>query len=167
MELDPEIYERLKSIEWFAQCGRELTHDFGFAVEPARSLSEAMTGMRSDRWQDARTEAQGDLTGYVSKHRMDLYGGHWNRLARESRQRILTEIMPAVSNALANLTTEPIADIVLLDLNRIALHASYRKRCPKVPSFFDRLMSIYAAGRLPCGWTGDIESWPVGKFVVY
>ncbi|MBI1323215.1 hypothetical protein GC170_08510 [bacterium] len=167
MELDPEIYDRLKSIDWFAQCGRGLTDELGFSVEPAPSLSEALIHIRSDRWQDARTEAQGDLTAYLSKHHINLYGGHWNRLARESRQRILTEIMPAVTEALAKCTVEPISDIVLLDLNRIALRASYRKRCPKVPSFFDRLSAIYAAGRLPCGWTGNLESWPDGMFVVY
>lgn len=168
MDLDSEIYEQMKEIKWFTRCGKELTNEFDFAVAGAPSLSEAMIGIQSNQWQDARTEAQGDLTSYLSKNYLNLYGGHWNRLAKASRLRIQAEIMPAVSIALAELTNEQkISDAVLLDLNRIALQASYRKRCKRVPSFFAQLLSIYAAGRLPCGWRGNLDSWPTGIIVVY
>lgn len=167
MDLDPDIYERLKAIKWFARCGERLSDEFDFAVQAVPSLAEAMTGIQSDQWEDARTEAQGELTGYLASNHNDLYGGHWNRLAKASRQRIQIEIMPAVSNALVQMAAEQMSDSVLLDLNRIALHASYRKHCRAVPSFFGRLLSIYAAGRLPCGWDGDFDSWPGGKIVVY
>jgi hypothetical protein len=166
MDLDSEIYERMKEIKWFIRSGEQFSHEFDFGVDVAPSLSEAINGIRSNQWQYARTEAQGDLTGYLAKNHMDLYG-NWNRLAKVSRQRIQAEIMPCVSNALANMTDEFISDSVLLDLNRIALQASYHKLFKRVPLFFDKLFSIYTAGRLPCGWSGNLNSWPIGNFVVY
>lgn len=166
MQLDSEIYERMKQIKWFTRCGEPLTIEFGLTVDVAPSISEAIIGIRSNQWQYARTESQGDLTGYLARHHMNLYC-NWNRLAKDSRQRIQAEIMPSVSNVLAKMTNEIISDSVLLDLNRIALQASYRKHCKRVPDFFDHLFSIYTAGRLPCGWNGHLDSWPLGHFIIY
>ena len=166
MELDSEIYNLMKEIHWFAQCGEPATPALDFPIDLAPNLSEAIIGIRSNQWQDARTEAQGDLTAYLAKNHMDLYCG-WNQLAKASRQRIQNEIMPSVSNALAKMTNEPISDSILLDLNRIALQASYRKRCKRVPIFFEHLFSIYTAGRLPCGWHGNLNQWPIGNFLIF
>lgn len=167
MDLDLEIYAKLREIEWFARCGIEPPDQFDFEAEYVATLADALSGVESVQWEDARTEAQGDLTGYLARNCSDLYGGHWNRLAKVSRHRIQTEIMPTVLQALGKLGAEQISDSVLLDLNRIALQWSYQKRCPGVPDFFTKLLQVYASGRLPCGWSGNLDEWPTGRFVVY
>lgn len=167
MDLDLEIYTNLKGIEWFARCGVEPPDQFDFETDYVGTLANALTGVESAQWEDARTEAQGDLTGYLAKNHSDLYGGHWNRLARASRRRIQTEIMPGVSQALRHLGAEQISDSVLLDLNRIALQWSYQRRCAAMPDFFSKLLRVYANSRLPCGWSGHLDTWPTGRLAVY
>lgn len=167
MELVQEIYGKLGAIEWFERCGSPSILHLELEAVPAVSLREALSAIESPNWQDARTEAQGDLTAYISKTRSHLYGGHWNRLAKESRQIMQTRIMPAVNYALQQLDATRISDSVLLDLNRIALHAAYRKQCPRLPRFFEDLFAVYANGQLPCGWQGNMNAWPTGRLVVY
>lgn len=167
MKLDPEIYAMLGRIEWFKQCG-VVPHDhFDFETESIQSLSVALNGIKSVQWQDVRTEAQGDLTGCLAKKCNNLYGGYWNRLAKESRQRIETEIMPSISEALLQLDSAEIMGSILLDLNRIALYWSYQKQCRGVPCFFKNLLKVYEVGRLPCGWCGNLDDWPIGRLIVY
>lgn len=110
---------------------------------------------------------RGDLTGYLAKTDYAAYGGHWNRLAKESRQRIEEQVMPAVSVALERLQAAQLAEGILLDLNRIALHSAYMKRFPRVPVFFGDLARVYEHGHLPCGWVGDLDAWPVGSMLFF
>jgi hypothetical protein len=131
------------------------------------SVSNAISSALASHWINVQTEAQGDLTEYLAKNHLASYGGQWNRLARESRQRIELEVMPNVTNELERLKATQLHSTILLDLNRIALYAAYAKRFPNVPDYFNKLFAIYKNGRLPCGWIGSFEDWPQGTFVCY
>ena len=56
---------------------------------------------------------------------------------------------------------------VVVAVNRAALELAYRQKFPKAPVFFETLLRVYEAGRLPCGWGGDLERWPEGRLLVY
>ena len=56
---------------------------------------------------------------------------------------------------------------ILVDLNRAALEIAYRNKYPKVPIFFEHLLRLYEAGRLPCGWNGSMADWPAGNVIAY
>ncbi|HLJ96491.1 MAG TPA: hypothetical protein VKU02_25180 [Gemmataceae bacterium] len=167
MELSLEIYKRFTTIPWFSHCGNLACGEFAFPVVQVKTAEEATKSALSDLWADARTEAQGDLTGYLAKKHKDAYGGHWNRLAKASREKIQKEIMPGVIYALDKLGAPTLAESVLLDLNRIALYSAYGQRFRGLPDFFAKLLLVYEKGYLPCGWQGDLNTWPNGTIVLF
>jgi len=169
MQLDSEIYLRLKNINWFANCGSEnRKSELGFPVIWVLTFGEAISSVVTDKWVDAKTEAQGDLTGYLAKNHSSSYGGYWNKLAKESRGKIQNEVMPKIEHALENIgSREKLIPIILLDLNRIALQQSYKKQFKKVPIFFEKIFQIYEIGHFPCGWEGSLSEWPKGELLSY
>ncbi len=167
MQLDPNIYLRLAGIDWLRNCGLG-PMNFPFPVTWSEELNNALASMMSEAWGDVKTEAQGDLTGYLAKHHYDRYGGYWNRLARASRDKVKNEIIPQVDVVIASRGFPmDLSDIILLDLNRIALELTYRKQYSKVPAFFERLLVVYESGHLPCGWEGNLDNWPSGALIVF
>ena len=56
---------------------------------------------------------------------------------------------------------------ILVCTNLAALEITFRRRFRKAPIFFERLLQVYEAGRLPCGWEGKLEDWPNGSLLVY
>jgi len=167
MELNTDIYKQYASFQWFVSCGSTASREFSFSVVQATTIEEVIKNAKSELWADARTEAQGDLTGYLAKKHNEAYGGYWNRLAKASRKRMQREIMPGVLSGLAKLGAVTLADNVLLDLNRIALHYTYSQRFGGLPDFFSKLLLVYQKGHLPCGWEGDLDDWPNGSLVVF
>ncbi len=167
MELDPEICSKLAAIDWFSRCGSEPVQTLPFQFQRASDIAAAITHARGLAWRDAGTAAQGDLTGFLAKHHYECYAGHWNRLGDAVEDRMQREIMPTVKEALANLSAEVLSDLVLLDLNRIAIHSAYSKRFKRLPDFFQRLLVVYERGHLPCGWIGDLDLWPEGELLIY
>ena len=111
-------------------------------------------------------KGQGDLTGYLAKTDYNAFG-YWNQLARASHEKLRTEVLSAVLTGLDRIGAATLADLVLLDLDRIALYSTYRRRYHKAPAFFAKLLEIYEQGRLPCGWEGEMAMWPVGTLVIY
>lgn len=168
MNLIQQIYPHLRTIPWLAAAGQEARPRFGFLVSYAETRNGALSAFNSSLWADAKTEAQGDLTGYLAKHHDNAYGGHWNNLAKQSRALVEAAIKVKLADALnmRGLPTEMIEPI-LVDVNRAALEIAYRKEFPKAPAFFERLLRVYEAGRLPCGWNGNMNDWPAGNVVVF
>jgi hypothetical protein len=168
MNLAEDIYPLLENVPWLSTVGCEPPPQFDFPVSYAKTREAALIAFNSELWADAKTEAQGDLTGYLSKHHYDSYGGSWNRLARQSRELVERTISAKLTAALERTAwpTEMIQPI-LVDVNRAALEISYRRKFPKAPVFFERLLRVYEEGRLPCGWNGDLSQWPAGNVIVF
>jgi hypothetical protein len=166
MEANPEFFLRLLAVNWFAQCGVESPDDFPFGVQRLKSVVDAIASAESNLWADVKTEAQGDLTEYLAKNHYDAYGD-WNRLGDAIEERIQSEVMPTVNEALEKMGAQVLSEAVLLDLTRIALWSAYNKRFRRVPDFFQRLLMVYERGHLPCGWSGNLDSWPAGQVVIY
>lgn len=168
MNLDQRIYDELKSINWFSKIGfgpNEL--ESTVAISWLSSWEDALGESKSDFWQDVRTEAQGDLTGYLAKNHPNDYGGYWNKLAKRSQTIVLAEVLPLIQAALSQRRPpQEMVDSIIMDINRIALWASYRKRFAKVPTFFGELLSVYRVGHFPCGWDGLLSNWASGRLKV-
>jgi hypothetical protein len=56
---------------------------------------------------------------------------------------------------------------IIVNTNRAALEITFRRKFPKAPMFFERLLQVYEVGRLPCGWEGKLEQWPSGRLVIH
>ncbi len=167
MELNLEIYKRFATVPWFTNCGNSSSSDLNSPFVQVKTVEVAIQKALSELWTDARTEAQGDLTGYLAMKHNDSYGSYWNRLAKTSREKMQKQIMPDVISALDNVGAVSLAENVLLDLNRIALYSAYSQRFRGLPDFFAKLFVVYEQGNLPCGWEGDLDAWPNGTLVLF
>lgn len=163
-----DIYPALELVPWLSTIGQEPYPQFEFPVTYVESLEVALESFNSEIWADVKTEAQGDLTGYLSKHHHDSYGGYWNSLARQSRALLEQAVFLKLTATLerVGLSTE-MYQVILVDLNRAALEISYRRKFPAAPFFFERLLRVYEAGRLPCGWNGSLSEWPAGNVIAF
>jgi hypothetical protein len=165
-ESDRNFYSTVVDFPWFTGCGVSDVKVPG--VFRLAGRSEAVASIQSNAWFDILTVAQGDLTEYLSGTNYDVYGANWNRVAAESSNVLDALVRPVIAEALVNARLpESIAEIVLLDVGRAALERFFRKRFPKAPVFFTRLLEVYAAGHLPCGWTESVHSWPAGMLLVH
>jgi hypothetical protein len=163
-----DLYTLLEKVRWLSELGNGTRPAFAFPAQVVESRAEAIAGFTSELWADAKTEAQGDLTGYLAKRRNDLYASYWNSLVRQSRDDLEKRIKGVVGAALiANGLPDDWVEAILLDLNRAAVEVAFRRQVPGAPAFFERLVRVYEAGRLPCGWSGDLDGWPAGEILIF
>jgi hypothetical protein len=168
MNLAHDIYPLLEQVPWLSTIGREQPPQFTFPVTLVNAREAALTAFSSNLWADAKTEAQGNLTGYLAKHYYNSYGGQWNNLAKQSRALVEKAANVRLAAALAgNALPADMLQPILVDLNRAALEIAYRRKFPRVPVFFENLLRVYEAGRLPCGWHGSMTAWPNGNVIVF
>lgn len=167
MTLQETFFEAVDTVDWFASVGRPWAGP-ALAFTPVAAASDALASLVADSWIDAKTEAQGALTALLAQHHRNDYATRWNELAAQATARLDASTRPVLQDRLQTLgwpveLTQP----VLVDLTRAALEASYRTAFPKAPVFFEHLLSVYAAGHLPCGWFGDLNAWPQGRLLAY
>lgn len=168
VSVDTSIHRRLERVSWFAASGESSIPQLAFECQWIHNRAAALTLFDSEVWSDAKTQAQGDLTGYLAKHHYKVYGGQWNDLAEQSRVLLDKTVAPMVSSAIASIgLAKECLPAIVLDLNRGILEMSYRQHFPRVPVFFEHLLIVYEVGRLPCGWDGDLDAWPCGRLIAY
>jgi hypothetical protein len=166
VRLDQSVLDALHAVSWFSQGGRVPVPVMPFPVRWVPSTDDVLRSIRSNRWTIARAEAKNGLTAFLTKADYDAYGVSWNAMARTARtliERSLTGRMR--QSALAVGLSESVLPPVILDAVMIVLERSYSAFHP--PVFFGHLLSLYQAGRLPCGWDGDLESFPQGNLVAW
>lgn len=167
MQLDRSIVTELNNIPWLESCGHKLPNELA-KVQEALNESDALSQFASNNWADARTEAQGDLTGYLAKNHYDSYGSYWNNLVKEATQLVEeASLEPLIVAIHTKEWAEEMAKPIMVDLTRAALERSYRIKFRRVPLFFTTVLEIYKLGHLPCGWSGKMSKWPEGKIIAY
>lgn len=167
MQLDRSIITEIQNIPWLQGCGSDLPSELT-GVQKASDESQAKILFTSDDWADARTEAQGDLTGYLSKYHYNTYGGYWNNLVKEATKLIEGVALEPLRTALQQRGwPEEMSKSIIVDLTRAVLEGSYRAKFRRAPAFFEAVLAIYKAGHLPCGWSGKMSQWPAGTIIAY
>ena len=99
-------------------------------------------------------------------------GGWADSLARTPLPEVDARVRSALGVQLAALLQgraweQSLSLPIVVNINRAALEITFRRRFPKAPVFFEQLLQVYEAGRLPCGWDGDLTGWPTGKLLVH
>jgi len=163
--LDPVFLRRLEEIPWFQNCGREPPLPDTY---PARNAGEALKGITSTRWKNMILEHRGDFTAELCLLSIRTKGGEdtrWNPLVQEFKDKHLPTLEPLWQKALEplGLCEKGVLDDVRFDVMAIVTIDAY-KEIMETPEFFRRLLAIYEAGRLPCGWKGKKAK---GCFLVY
>lgn len=167
MQLDQSIITEMQRVPWLQSCGSNLPHELE-GVQKALDEKQALSLFTSDNWADARTEAQGDLTGYLSKHHYNVYGGYWNNLVKEATKLIEEMTLEPIQTVLHKRGwPEEMAKPIIVDLTRAVVECSYRARFKKAPAFFGTVFDLYKTGHMPCGWSGEMSRWPEGAIIAY
>lgn len=164
MNLNTSIFEEIKSIQFFKNCGN-VDCSFEFNIKMVDNWENAIKYFESSKWQDIKTEAQGDLTGFLAKTYSNQYAGYWNKLSKEAQTIIHKDIYPLILSQMTNYGYGKSALKIEVDLSRIAMEYAYLQFRP--PTFFSKILAVYKAGHLPCGWNGEWDKWPVGEFLVF
>jgi hypothetical protein len=167
MQLDRSIITELQGVPWLQCCGSDLPDEV-VGVQKVIDESHALSSFASDDWADVKTEAQGDLTGYLSKYHYSDYGGYWNNLVKEATKLIEGVALEQLRAALQRRGwSDDFCKPIIVDLIRAVVEVSYRAKFRKAPAFFGTVLAIYKSGHLPCGWSGTISRWPEGSIIAY
>lgn len=155
---------RLSEVRWFHSAGRGPS---SLEVTPSlvwlSSWDEALKADELPEWEDATLEAQNQLTMWLHMNAPADYQS-WN----ERAQRLKADLLPRLSPAWAPHDARPAWPASFkssLEWNILGAAMENEYLETGHPAlFFLELLTIYEAGRVPCGWEGR---WPNGKLLVY
>ena len=165
-ERNAEFWETIRRCPWLAHCG-EQAPDFGdFDVVAALDFYDAWEEIQSLEWENLCLDKGGEFTSYLSRHYPTEYNNGWN----PEVIRIKREDMPAIAERIAqgfeakHLPPEALNDVrndIKFNLITIMMLRFYGD-CFVSP-FYDQMLRIYLAGRLPCGWkkSGGRDIWVI------
>jgi len=159
-----DIAQRIASIDWFANCGNDITVDLTMPIRLVESWSVAVAEAERPEWENTELEAQNQLSVWLHHNARNDFQ-KWNDLVQQHKSKVLT---PLIDTTIAALQARLPAAQVLVpsvqwDILGAMMENSYiHLRHPAV--FFLELLMVYESGHFPCGWDGD---WPDGKLLVY
>ncbi|MEB6224943.1 hypothetical protein [Pantoea anthophila] len=158
MEISAKAVYRLKNISWFINAGKV---SYFNNVKQITAESDFIINVTSVGWENITLEAGNAITGYLAKKQSSKCQ-HWNRLVREAKAIMHSEIIPTITNP-TQFDDDFLINIVKWDLISFLAEDACKELLPN-PLFFERLMLIYENGHIPCGCAGQS---PSGKLVVY
>ena len=163
MTIDKEILERIKSIKWFINCGKNITENINFEKKYIKNWKNAIEMIKGDNWNNITLEANNILAEFLdNKFHSDFQ--NWNKIVRDGKLFLKENIEQELSKSCKeNKINNDFLRSVLWDLLGAIMEDTYKK-CKKRPVFFLHLLEIYESGNLPCGWEGK---WPDGKLIVF
>ena len=159
-QLDPAIFDRLESIEWFSRCGGLPEQGFDLDVLWVADWSKAAERFSDPAWEAIRLEAQNALTEHLARLHPRQYQ-EWNKLVRAAKSKLVGVFEKARQFQQANGLSQKFVDCVKWDVLGIVTEETY-KPC-RSPGFSYSLLNVYERGRFPCGWEGE---WPSGRLLV-
>ncbi|WP_148241884.1 hypothetical protein [Enterobacter asburiae] len=136
---------RLNNINWFVNLGVATTLT---GVIQAQSLSLFIKGLNSDEWESATLEAGNEITGYLAKKHTNKYQC-WNSLVTEAKKVVENDIILKIT--FPEFEKSSMIENLKWDLVNYLLEDAYSSLL-QGPFFFDRLINVYEAGHMPCGW---------------
>lgn len=161
MKLKKEFVDAILNCQWLYRCGR--VDNFEFAVQYLNSKRDVEKNINGIKWENLCIDRRGDFTTYLFKNHKLEYNKNWNDEVREIKEKYIPMISEKVSIALTN---NGMMSNILNDINMNILSIFMLEYYSEYYScdFYNKMLEIYLAGHLPCGWAGE---YPNGKFVVY
>ena len=162
MELDEELRDELRQIDWFACCGKDITIDG--AVQES-GISSIKKSIQSVRFENIVLDHFGDYTTALFLSHREDYNKWWNVLAKQFKGQYIPQLEKKWKNKLEPLGLNEPYVISNLSFNvlGIAVASAYKQLVP-LPAFHTTMLEIYKSGHLICGWKGKKDS---GNFIVY
>lgn len=163
MELNADVVQSLLTCDWLKNCGKPPEEITGVRCLFLSSKAQLEKNYKTIKWENICLEACNDVTSYLFLNHMNVYHKVWNNLVGRVKEELLPKVVDTISERIALWELPGITlDYVKFDIVNMAVIASYADYC-KSP-FYEKMLLIYRAGRLPCGWGGK---YPKGTFQVY
>jgi hypothetical protein len=162
--MDQGLKERLDAINWFGQVGSPAEMDLPFQIVQTQDWQQALTQGPLEAWQDVQLAASNRLTGFLHGNYRDRYRA-WNEVARDAKAGAVSALAGSKWAHFAESMGLPrgLIDSASWDILFAIMESEYGD-CQGRPSFFLHLLSVYEAGKFPCGWDGR---WPMGSLIVW
>lgn len=163
MKLDNHVIERIKCINWFENCGRQVNWQIDIPITYVNSWEDAKENYQLPDWENTTLEARNELTSFLySKFRTQY--SNWNQLVRDAKKFLDVEVIPKINVIKEKNNLDQIfIDCVKWDIMNAIMEGTF-KDCNLRKAFFLDLLTIYESGNFPCGWNGK---WPEGSVLVY
>lgn len=127
------------------------------------SKRDVEKNINSIKWENLCLERRGDFTEYLLKNHKAKYNKYWNVEVRMIKEKYISKISEKIGIALQDndLSIDVLDDIKMniLSIFMLEYYSEYYSS-----EFYNKMLEIYLAGHLPCGWSGK---YPDGKFIVY
>ncbi len=163
MNIDKNITDRIKSINWFSNCGNETLLNTDFKIRSIVSWREAKKHYTNNAWEEKTLEERNKLTSFLSNNYRNEYS-NWNNIVKEAKIFIEEEIVPKIKMVEEKYELgETFLDCIKWDILGAIMENEFKK-CKGVPFFSLKLLDIYEAGNFPCGWDGTVTE---GMLIVY
>ena len=91
MEINKEIIDKIKKINWFTNCGNNLEISLLYEVSYIKNIENLIKHISSIKWENISLEEKNKLTVYLFKNHNDKYQDIWNCLVREIKSEILPD----------------------------------------------------------------------------
>ncbi|CAM3682334.1 MULTISPECIES: hypothetical protein [Yersinia] len=158
MKISKLATERLLNINWLSDIGNKISVS---DVILAMSLNEAGNYLSDPEWENVTLEESNEISGYLATKYTAIFQD-WNDVAKEAKLFFTNDIKPKIPN-LNDFDNTLLHQYIEWDVIHYLIEDFYSEKL-KTPLFFNKLVSIYESGHIPCGWVG---SWPKGQLVVY
>lgn len=161
MEIKSEFAEQLLNCKWLQNRGKQ--EELGFEVEYVKSKTQVRKLISSIKWENVCLEAEGDFTAYLHINHKEDYNKYWNDMVRLIKNEYIGKIADNIQMALDDFDG---GDDIIIDMksNLVSLFMMNFYSEYYESDFYDKMLKIYLAGHIPCGWIGK---YPEGKFQVY
>lgn len=158
MKISKLATERLLNINWLSGVGNKISVS---DVILAMSLNEAENYLSDPEWENVTLEESNEISGYLATKHTTIFQG-WNDVAKEAKLFFTNDIKPKIPH-LNSFDNTLLHQCIEWDVIHYLIEDFYSEKL-KAPLFFNKLVSIYESGHIPCGLVG---SWPKGQLVVY
>jgi hypothetical protein len=162
MQLTTELFESLRRIPWFSNCGRPADDNLGLEVDWVSDWTTATKCFSDPEWENTTLEARNVLTSHLAKRHAREYQ-EWNKLVRKAKEKLESGVYQIARDfQQKHRLTQTFVDCVKWDGLGMVMEETY-KECRPPMLFFGTLLAVYERGRFPCGWKGE---WPNGRLIV-
>ena len=151
MNIEIEMINRISSIKWFSNCGKELNVQTDFDIKYVNSWTEAEKYYFQSSWEEKTLEERNNLTAYLFNKYGNVYS-KWNSIVKEAKKFIDDEVEPKIQIIKEENNLNAIfIDYIKWDLLGAIMENEYLK-CNGIPIFSLKLLEVYESGNFPCGW---------------
>jgi len=156
MKISKIATDRLLKVNWFANLGKEINMP---DVTLALSLKEAENYLSAPEWEDLTLDRSNEISGYLATKHITLFQD-WNDIAKESKLFFNNNIKPVIPH-LDGFDNTLLHQCIEWDVIHFLIEDFYSGKLNN-SFFFNKLISVYESGHIPCGWLGN---WPEGNLV--